>query len=118
MSKRGERVGGLKVDPAVLDWQRSAATNAAALTKKQRQDRKRVRVKYDVSEELKRRIEEAAKAEGTSASQLAAFLLEWVMGQYEDEGSEVGAELRELVDGAKVPSRSMRIEWNLDGNGE
>jgi len=111
-----KRVGGLRADPEVLAWQQAAAVNTAALTKKERADRKRVRVKYDVSADLKARVEKAAKGEGTSASQLAAFLLEWLMGHYEDEGSEVGAELRELVDKAKVASRSMRIEWNLDAD--
>lgn len=114
-----KRVGGLRADPEVVAWQQQAAVNTAALTKKERADRRRVQVKYDISEELggaelKGRIEEAAKSEGTSASQLASFLLGWVMDRWEDEESEIGAELRERVDEAKVPSRSMRIEWNLE----
>jgi len=112
-----QRVGGLRADPEVLAWQEQAATNIGALTKKQRQDRKRVRVKYDVSAQLKDRVEAAAKAEGTSASQLAGFLLEWAMTHWEDEESEIGRVLRDLVDEAKIPSRSMRIEWNLQENG-
>jgi hypothetical protein len=107
------RVGGLRVDPAVQDWQRSAATNRAALTKKQRKDRARVRVKYDMPPELKERIEAAAEHERTSASQFAAFLLIWAMEQYEDQGSQTGAALRDLVFEAKELSRSLRFEWNL-----
>jgi len=107
-------VGGLRVDPAVQDWQRSAATNRAALTKKQRKDRERVRVKYDVPAELKQRIEDAAASERTSSSQLAAFLLQWAMEQYEDQDSATGAALREMVFDAKEMSRSLRFEWNLN----
>jgi hypothetical protein len=109
-----KRVGGLRRDPAVSEWQRTAAANTAAMTKKQRKDRQRIRVKYDVTPGLKGRIEQAAKEEGTSASQLAAFLLTWAMDRWEDPDHPVGVELRELVDEAKSPSRSMRIEWNLD----
>jgi hypothetical protein len=112
-----KRVGGLRLDPAVSEWQRTAATNAAALTKKQRKDRQRIRVKYDMPPALKERIVQAAKEEGTSASQLAAFLLTWAMDRWEDPDHPVGVELRELVDEAKFPSRSLRIEWNLDLDG-
>lgn len=117
MAKR--RVGGLRVDPEVERWQRTAATNVAALTAKQKKDRKRVRVKYDMELDLKQRIERAAEAEGTSASQLAAFLLGWVMDHWESENSPTGHVLRGLVEGAKVPSRSLRFEWNLsDGESD
>lgn len=109
-----ERVGGLRLDPAVAEWQRTAATNKAALTKKQRRDRERVRVRLDMSPGLKKRLEKAAAEEGTSASQLGTFLLAWVMKHWEDEESEIGRELREMVFEAKVPSRSMQIEWNLE----
>ncbi len=108
------RVGGLKaIDPAVAEWQKTAATNPAALTKKQRQDRQRVRVKYDLPPELKDWIEAVAKETGTSASQLAAFLLTWAMGHW---GEETG--LREAVEESKEPSRSMRFQWNLRLPGE
>lgn len=104
----------MRVDPAVRDWQQSAATNRAALTKKQRKDRERIRVKYDMPPELKERIETAAASERTSSSQLAAFLLLWAMDQYEDRDSATGAALREMVFDAKEVSRSLRFEWNLN----
>ena len=65
------RVGGLAVDPAIRDWQRSAAENTAALTKKQRQDRKRTTAKYDVPSWLKDAVAEVAQENETSASQMA-----------------------------------------------
>jgi len=111
-----KRVGGLRgLDPAVTEWQKTAATNTAALTSKQRKDRGRVRVKYDLPEELKERIEAAAKAEGTSASQIAAFFLNYAMGEY--EGGQ-GNELSSLLFDSKEPSRSMRFQWNLRLPGE
>jgi len=113
-----KRVGGLRgLDPAVVDWQKTAATNTAALTSKQRKDRQRVRVKYDLPEELKTRIEEAAQANGTSASQLAAFLLTFAIREYEAE-TDQGQTLREAVEESKEPSRSMRFAWNLRLPGE
>jgi len=100
----------------VTEWQKTAATNTAALTSKQRKDRQRVRVKYDLPEEMKDHIEAVAKAEGTSASQLAAFLLSWAIGHWEDEAG--GVALRNLVFNSKEPSRSMRFQWNLRLPGE
>ena len=105
-----ERKGGLgKLDPAVVAFQKKGAANPAAQTKKQKKDAKRVRVKLDVPEELKRRLTEAAAAEETSLSQLAGFLLDRAMGQYETDEA-----LRDAIFEAKVPSRSMKIRWNLE----
>ena len=114
MTPKRERRGGLRVDPAVAEWQRTAAENVAALSRKQRRDRRRVRVRLDMPPGLKERIEAAAQAEGTSVSQLGAFLLNWLMAHYEDPESEIGGELRARVEGARAPSRSMKIEWNLE----
>ena len=77
------RVGGLakaKVDPAVADWLKDAQTNKAALTKKQKRDMKRVRVKYDLDPKLKTLIEAKAKRVGTSAAQLASFRVTYAAG--------------------------------------
>lgn len=113
---RDKRRGGLSgADPKIKEWQKRAATNVAALTAKQRRDRERVRVKYDMPRELKEKIEEAAKAEGTSASQFAVFLLDWIMNRWEagEDQNEIGLRVWELMQEHKVPSRSMRFEWNL-----
>jgi hypothetical protein len=103
-----------KIDKGVSDWQQTAATNVAALTEKELRDRERVRVKYDLPQWLKERVESGAEAEHTSASQFAAFLLSWAIRQYEAIDEPNGAELQELLEGARQPSRAMRFSWNLE----
>ncbi len=111
------RTGGLKLDPEVVAWQKQAAENPSTLTKKQKKDRVRVRVKYDLPKEVKEQIETVAKEEGTSASQLAAYLLVWAMEIWADEKG-AGKALRQQVFESKEPSRSMRFAWNLRLPGE
>lgn len=108
-----QRVGGLakaNVDPAVADWLKDAQTNKAALTKKQKRDGKRIRVIYDLTPELKAAIETEAKRQGTSASQLAAFLLTYAVRAAKSGNDEIKAALRD----GKTASRTMKFEWNLD----
>lgn len=108
-----QRVGGLaktNVDPAVADWLKDAQLNKAALTKKQKNDRKRLRVIYDLAPELKAAIEAEAKRQGTSASQLAAFLLTFAVREARAGNAEIKAA---LLDG-KRPSKTMKFDWNLD----
>ena len=107
------RVGGLgkvAVDPAVASMLKGAAVNTAALTKKQRRDRKRVHVMYDLKPETKRAIVETARKQGTSASQLAAFLLEFGVKELCAGNPELAAALRD----GKSASRTMKFSWNLD----
>lgn len=107
------RVGGLgkvQVDPAVASMLREAAINQAALTGKQRRDSKRIRVIYDLTPELKAAIETEAKRQGTSASQLAAFLLTYAVR----EAKAGNAEIKEALRDGKTASRTMKFEWNLD----
>jgi hypothetical protein len=110
MAAKGERKGGVHIDPAVAQWQATAATNLAALTAKQRKDRARVRVKYDLDPALKAAVDAGAKAEGTSASQLAAFLLSWAMREYHAGN----AELRSALEDGKSDARTPRVASNLD----
>lgn len=107
------RVGGLskvQMDPAVASMLKEAAVNKASLTKKQKADRKRVRVKYDLDLKLKTAIEREAKRQGTSASQLAALLLAYSV----KEAKAGNVEIREALMTGKTPSNNMRFEWNLD----
>lgn len=80
------------------------------MTKKQRADRVRVRVKYDIDPELKRVIEVEARRQGTSASQLAAFLLAFSV----TEARKGNAEIRQALAEGRSPSNNMRFDWNLD----
>jgi hypothetical protein len=108
--EKARRRGGVNVDPKVGEWQNGAATNLAALTAKQRKDRERVRVKYDLPPELKADIEAEAKGWGTSASQLAAFLLAWAMKEYHARNDG----LRQAVREARTPAKALRFTHDLE----
>jgi len=114
MKDKPQRVGGLRVDPGVTEFQEKAATNVAALSARQRRERQRVRVKYDLPPALKQRIEDAATREHTSASQMAAFLLHWAVAQYEAAESPNGQALAELLEQARTPARAVRFAWDLE----
>ena len=108
-----ERRGGLRVDPAVEKFRQQAATNQAALSGKQRRDRKRVRVMYDLPAEVKGAIEEIAEEQKTSASQAAALLLTWAAARY-FQGNGVAEELQTAFYEGHEPARSPRFEWNIE----
>jgi len=114
MAAKGQPKGGLRIDPEVQRWQETAAPNVAAMTAKQRKDRERVRVKYDFAPDLKAAIETAAKAEDTSASQLAAFLLAWAMKEYHAGNTEIGAAIR----AARTMARTPHFAYNIDAPDE
>lgn len=100
----------MAIDPAVASMLKGASINTAALTKKQKRDKRRVRVIYDLMPELKAAIEAEAKRQATSASQLAAFLLTYAVKEAKSGNAEISAA---LTDG-KSPSATMRFDWNLD----
>ena len=111
MSKtKRTRFGGIKVDPAVRAFQKNAATNGAALTAKQRRERKRVRVNFDVPPEVKAALEKVADAEheDTSMAQAAAVLLAWGLAAY----IAGQAEARALFDDHTL-ARTPRFAWNI-----
>lgn len=109
MTTKAKRQGGLQIDPAVAKWQEEAVENLAALSKKQRRDRERVRVKYDILPEMKLAIETEAKLVDTSASQLAAFLLAWALKEYAAGNSD----LRQAVRDARMAARTLKFSYNL-----
>jgi hypothetical protein len=104
-----QRIGGLHVDPAVSDFQKNAAPNLAALTRKQRADRLRVRVKYDLPPAMKEAVEEGARQVDTSASQFAMFLLGFALDQLPKNSN-----LRKVLHDAKVTTHSIRFSYNLE----
>ena len=106
------RVGGLRVDPQTKDWLDSAAENTAALTKQQRKDRGRVRLRVECERYpwLKEAIEEAAFENNTSASQMAAFLMAWALRLYHRRDVELVDALLEN----KEPARTLRFDRNVN----
>jgi hypothetical protein len=111
-----KRHGGLKrttgIDPAVQKWREDAATNPAALSAKQRRERQRVRVNFDIPEDLKAALTHISDRdqEDTSLSQAAALLLGWAMKEYLEGNQEIHTAFRE----AKSPARTPKFAWNLD----
>lgn len=105
-----ERKGGLRVDPAVTEFQKKAALNTAALTRKQRRDRRRVVAKYDFPPEVKTAVEKIAAEESTSYSQVAALLLAYAICMYAQGDPEIVAVFQEN----REPARTPRFEWNIE----
>jgi len=107
-----KRVGGLRVDPETKAWMDDAAENTSALTKKQKKDRQRVRLRIDCERYpwLKDAIEAAAEHHDTSASQMAAFLMAWGLRLWMQSDAEL---IDELLSNLK-PSKTLRFDRNLD----
>lgn len=110
-----ERVGGLQrgaADPAVSEWLGGAAQNRAALSKKQRREGARARVKYDLPPALKEAIDELAKRGdiSTSASQLGAFLMAFGLRALLAGEPALHEALRE----GRSPARTLQFTHNLD----
>lgn len=103
-----KRVGGLNLDPAVVEWRKQAAENRAALSGKQRRDRRRNRASYDLSPAVQAIVSQIAAREDTSASQIVEMFLAYGIQAY--YGRETV--LRTALD-VKVPARTPRFSWNL-----
>jgi hypothetical protein len=110
MGDKPKRVGGVRVDPGVAEWQRSAATNLAALSRKQLADRARVRVKADLLVEVKQAVAAEAERLETSESQVVAFLLAWALHELRTGNTE----LVEALETARAYSRALRFLFNLE----
>lgn len=107
-----KRKGGIRVDPAVVAFQQRAALNTAALTPKQRADRKRraLQVKLDLSSPARKLLlERIAEREKTSMSQAGNLLLAWAMWGYLRGEAEICGAFEE----GKSPARTPRFEWNV-----
>lgn len=110
-----KRIGGLnggngRLDPAVADWVTTAAINHAALTRKQRKDRRRCRLLLDVPEALKEAVRREADNQDSSISQVAAFLLAFALAELRG-GNRA---LADAMYGAKCPSRTLQFSWELE----
>lgn len=109
MTTKGERKGGLRLDPAVVEWQQDAAPNVAALSKKERRDQERIRVKADLPPEVKRAVTAEAARQETSESQVVAFLVAWGLKCLR-EGDR---ELLEAIEQSKAWARALRFKHDL-----
>ena len=107
--EKGERKGGLRVDPAVAEWQKTAAPNVAADTRKQARDRERVRVKADFPVELKTAVSGEADRLETSDSQLVAFLVAYGLKKLTDGDPT----LVEALEGGRVWAKALRFRYDL-----
>jgi hypothetical protein len=109
-----KRIGGLtggptNLDPEIIKLRNGAATNQAALTRKQKQDRERVRARYDIDPRLKKAIEDAARSEAidTSFSQFAEILLAYAYANFKQGKLERYFDEREF-------SNTPRFRYNYD----
>ncbi len=110
MARKKERKGGLRIDPEVAKWQREAARNPAAMTAKQRWDRKRQKATYDLPADIQAAVKAIARKEDTSASQVVEVFLAYALVAY---ASREGG-LQEVIWEAKAPARTPRFSWNLE----
>ncbi len=109
-----ERQGGARrLDKRTEEWLKKASSNPGALTAKQRRERQRVRVMYDLPPEVKQAIERVAVEQKTSASQAAALLLTWALLQYVGRGM-AAREIDDAFYEGHEPSRTPRFEWNVE----
>lgn len=114
MTKRNTKtaplIGGLQLDPiAAEQYRRSATTNRAALTDKQKSDRKRTSLRVDCPRWLKDLVADRAAAEDVSISQMAAFLLAWALDQH----ARGNTDLVEQIADNKTLTRSLNAKYAL-----
>ncbi|HHB91190.1 MAG TPA: hypothetical protein ENK60_07760 [Anaerolineae bacterium] len=111
--KHKNRVGGFGVrgsaDPDTLAQMRdSAVRNKAAMTAKQRRDMQRKRATYDMEPVVKSAIEQIAKREETSASQVAEMFLAFAVRAYLRRDEELLQALDE-----RTRANTPRFAWEL-----
>ncbi len=83
MSRRRQQKKYSGLDPAVAVYlTKDAVRNKAAMTAKQRRDMQRKRATYDMEPVVKSVIEQIAKREETSASQIAEMFLAFAVRAY------------------------------------
>ncbi len=111
--KNKHRVGGFgmrgSADPDTLAQMRqSAVRNKAALTAKQRRDMQRKRATYDMEPVVKAVVEQIAKREETSASQIAEMFLSFAVRAYLRKDSELMDALAE-----RTRANTPRFQFDL-----
>ncbi len=115
-SKRRDRqrysglTAGGRLDPKVAEMLQDAVPNKAALTAKQKRDRQRKRVMYDIDPTIKAVVQSFAKREDTSASQFVEILLAFGLRAY----LRGDPELKQAMSlETRKRSRTPRFYWDL-----
>jgi len=107
-------IGGLQIDPGMLaELSRTAVANQAALTARQKRDRRRITLRIDLPGRwLKKRLAHAAAGLDVSQSHLASFLLAWALARLLDRD----ADLLRLIDENRYEYRSLNAGHGLDAD--
>jgi len=114
MNKKRTKKRFVGLDPAVTAVMTNGAVpNRAAMTSKQRRDRQRKRATYDMEPATKAAIEQIARKEGTSASQIAELFLAFAVRAYQKKDMEL---LRALE--VRMPANTPRFQWELQLSGD
>ena len=109
MSKRRQQKKYSGLDPAVAVYlTKDAVRNKAAMTAKQRRDMQRKRATYDMEPVVKSAIEQIAKREETSASQVAELFLAYAVRVYLRKDPELMEALEE-----RTRANTPRFQFDL-----
>lgn len=112
MSRNQKRFSGLRqgqADPKIAQLLHDAVENRAALTGKQRRDRARHKATYDLPPAVQAALQQVARREDTSASQIGEFLLAFALDAYRQRNQALMAALS-----ARHPARTPRFSFNLE----
>jgi len=110
MAPKPTRQGGLRIDPAVAEWQHGAAANRSTHTAKERRDTARTRVRLDVPPVVKAAVEREAANRSTGESQIASFLLAWALAELRSGNPA----LRALLEASTLGARTLRFQYVLE----
>jgi hypothetical protein len=83
-----------------------AAPNRSALTAKQRWDRKRKRLSFDLNQQVIEALRLIAQEESASISRLGSFLLAWALLAYFEDPA-----LSQILDDHKRPVYISQFDW-------
>ena len=117
MSRKDKRISFSGLDIKGLDSDvratllQGAVANKAALTAKQKRDRQRTRVRYDIAPTVKAAVEQIAKKEDTSASQIGEVLLVYGLLAYLRKDDEL---MQAMSMHTRKRSRTPRFYWDME----
>ena len=112
MSKKNDRTAFSGLDLQGLDsdvrqtLMQGAVPNKSALTAKQRWDRKRKRLSFDLNQQVIEALRLIAQEESASISRLGSFLLTWSLLAYFEDPA-----LPQILDDHKRPVYISQYDW-------